>query len=134
MTTHGRNRRMAFEEVVATVENVTVPGDAIHWGDVLRVQSQHMPNGKNYATIKTFPLYGSGGESYADRRTFTGDASGDELLFTIGASSAGGVNNGKYPTDGSEPQCYIWLDDDAALGDGRPPGGDLAPFLVLPPR
>lgn len=128
MVAHGRNRNVP---ITASVENVTVPGDAVHWGDTVRVLSEGMGGGKHYANIKTFPNYGSGGLPYADRDDFKGDAESGELEFTIGASRSGAVNNGTYPTDGSIPPCYVWLDKNADLSDGY---AVAVAFLVLAPR
>lgn len=118
----------------ATIENLTVPGDAIHWGDTIRITPSGMPSGKNYASIKAFAGTADvqGGTDYTDRKTFNHDAL---VEFTIGASSQPNpVNNGSWATGATQESCYAWLDNDSDLSNGVPPGGDLPAFLIYAPR
>lgn len=113
--------------VTATVENVTVPGDVVHWGDTVRVTTSGMPSGRNYATIATYGDFYQKGIPYTERVTFRGEATGDEVLFAVG-------HIGVYPPGVESVTAYVWLDNDADLSNGVVPGGMLDPFVVLPPR
>jgi hypothetical protein len=87
------------------IENVTVPGDAIHWGDTIRVVPSGMPNGKNYYTANAYtPSF------WGERKSASGDT---PVEFVVGG---GRPFETSYALDYAE--CIVYADNDANQSNG----------------
>jgi hypothetical protein len=88
------------------IENLTVLGDVVHWGDRIRVTPSGMPKGANYHTAAAYP-----GPNWSARQRATGDA---PVEFVVGAGASFAPVNGE-----NTQACVIYSDDDANLANGR---------------
>ena len=88
-------------ELAAGIENVTEPGDALHWGDTVRVHLTGAPKGgprwaveiASWGNREDWPVPGD----YVDR----GDDRDPTPTFVLGTSSANPLSNAEWDDSGN---------------------------------
>lgn len=109
MVAHGRNRNV----LTGTVENLTVPGDDLHYGDTVRYHLSGQPNGTFRVEVAAYgnridwPQPGTYADKGADR-----DA---DPTFVLGISAAGGELSSAEWDDTDNYLVFYWFSKKGGL-------------------